>query len=110
MELPPRRVELPPGKGLELGLLGGLERVVWLASSVDGRGYSPEGGRRRAAEGLCYRERIRVGTLWSGDKEVFAPQTAGTLLLQTPTIFNRNLRVAAHLAGLLGPEAGSSKG
>src|SRR5437879_13735690 len=61
MELPPRRVELPPGKGLELGLLGGLERVVWLASSVDGRGYSPEGGRRRAAEGLCYRETIRVG-------------------------------------------------
>ena len=62
MELPPRRVELPLGKGLELGLLGGLERVVWLPSSVDGRGYSPEGGRRRAAEGLCYRETIRVGT------------------------------------------------
>src|SRR5437667_5028748 len=62
MELPPRRVELPLGKGLELGLLGGLERVVWLASSVDGRGYSPEGGRKRAAEGLCYRETIRVGT------------------------------------------------
>src|SRR5437764_13696629 len=62
MELPPRRVELPLRKGLELGLLGGLERVVWLASSVDGRGYSPEGGRKRAAEGLCYRETIRVGT------------------------------------------------
>ena len=59
--------------------------------------------RGRAAEGLCYRERIGVGTLWSGDKEVFAPQTAGILLLRIPTIFNRNLRVAAHLAGLLGP-------
>src|SRR5207237_9974228 len=62
MELPPRRGELSLGKGLELGLLGGLERVVWLASSVDRRGYSPEGGRKRAAEGLCYRETIRVGT------------------------------------------------
>ena len=78
MELPPRRVETPLGKGLELGLLGGLERVVWLASSVDGRGYTPEGGRRRAAEGLCYRETIRVGTDHKGS---FASQNRGNSAL-----------------------------
>src|SRR6266702_6071728 len=43
MGLPLRRVELRLGIGLELGLQVGLRRVLWSASSVDGRWYFSKG-------------------------------------------------------------------
>ncbi len=67
-------------------------------------GFLQRRRRGRAAEGLCYRERIGLGTPEVVRTGVFAPQIARMLVdAKTPTIFIRNLGVAAHLAGLLGP-------